>query len=442
MQNNLSDIEYTLNTDNINFKNEQLNIICLNIQSIRNNKNKNKFDELNVFIDSFNYIIHVIILTEVWIYSEENTNYNIHNYNSYFCNNDEERAGGIVMYVHNIINSNEIYSSITNNIDCLIVDLIDLKIKIIGIYRHHSSEINNFIDWLEDLLSDHKNSIVLGDINLNLLNKTCNTTLNYMNMISSKGFEILNLIELDYATRLSNTISTIIDHVFTDLYNLKYTFLVKDTHLSDHRYLLINVNTKISFKGRVVKKTIINYDAISSNNLLNFDFLETVDTFDNLITFLSNIIKNNTKELTYKINNTESTKPWMTKYIASNIKLRDKFYKMHKNFPSNTFFSEKYYFYQKLVLKSIRNSKRKFFKKEIDTCKNSTKKLWDLIHIVTGKDKKQHKIISSITVNNKEIINEIEISNAFNKYFVNIGSTSTVSNINLINLKNYKIEFV
>lgn len=441
MQNNLSDIEYTLNTENINFKNEQLNIICLNIQSIRNNKNRNKFDELNVFIDSFNYIVHVIILTEVWIYSEENTNYNIQNYSSYFCNNDEERAGGIVIYVHNMINSNEIYSSISNNTDCLIIDLVDFKIKIIGIYRHHSSDIHNFIDWLEDLLSDHKNSILLGDVNLNLLNNTCNTTLNYMNMISSKGFEILNLITLEYATRLSNTIATIIDHVFTDLYKFNYTFLVEDTHLSDHRYLLLNVNTKINFNNRVIKKTIIDYNAISNNNLLNFDFLENIDSFDKLISFLGNIIKSNTKELIYKVNKTESKKPWMTKYISSNIKLRDKFYKMHKNFPLNSLFSEKYKYYQQLVLKSIRNSKRNFFKKEIDTCKNSTKKLWELIHIVTGKEKKQHKTISSITINNSEICNEIEISNAFNNYFVNIGSQNTVSNINLINLKNYIIQF-
>lgn len=65
-------------------------------------------------------------------------------------------------------------------------------------------------------------------------------------MLLSNGCAIVNKIDLIYATRKSNTIQTIIDHIVTDLLTPEYTFLVSDTDLSDHRYLLLNLNMKQS----------------------------------------------------------------------------------------------------------------------------------------------------------------------------------------------------
>lgn len=81
--NNKIEIQYTNDLNSNNFKNNELNIFCFNIRSLRN-----KFDEVTNFIESQQFIIHVIVLNEIWIYSNENISFQLPNYNSYFCNRD------------------------------------------------------------------------------------------------------------------------------------------------------------------------------------------------------------------------------------------------------------------------------------------------------------------------------------------------------------------
>lgn len=108
--NNKIDIHYTNDLNNNNFKNNGLNIFCFNIRSLRN-----KFDEFTHFIKSQQFLIHVIVLNEIWIYSNENISFQLENYNSYFCNRDLNRGGGIAIYIHKSIDSNCLYSSSIEN---------------------------------------------------------------------------------------------------------------------------------------------------------------------------------------------------------------------------------------------------------------------------------------------------------------------------------------
>lgn len=59
--------------------------------------------------------IHVIVLSEIWIYENENINFNLINYNAFFCNRNDSRSGGVVIYVHNSLNANKI-NSVCNDI--------------------------------------------------------------------------------------------------------------------------------------------------------------------------------------------------------------------------------------------------------------------------------------------------------------------------------------
>lgn len=122
-------VNYTTN-DFSNFKNDQLNFFCLNSQSIRN-----KFELFVNFIDSQEFLLHVIVLTEVWIYSNENERYKISDYNMYVCNRDLSRSGGVIIYVHKSLNSNQISSISHNNNEFLVVELLDYKMKIFGVYK-------------------------------------------------------------------------------------------------------------------------------------------------------------------------------------------------------------------------------------------------------------------------------------------------------------------
>lgn len=195
-------IQFTKDLCNVNFKNKNLNILCLNISSL----NKH-FEEFVNFIDSINFCIEVIVLTEIWIYSSQNKNFNIKNYNLYASNRDRNRSGGVAIYVHSSVNSNCILSKCENNNNYVLVDLYDLKLKILGVYRQPVYNTNIFIDCIEEIVDNNKYCIIAGDMNINLLNRNDVTVINYQNMLNSQGFLVLNSITDEYATRISNTIS-------------------------------------------------------------------------------------------------------------------------------------------------------------------------------------------------------------------------------------------
>jgi hypothetical protein len=70
----------------------------------------------------------------------------------------------------------------------------------------------------------------------------------------------------------------------------------------------------------------------------------------------------------------------------------------------------------------LRESKAKFYHKEIGDCAKlkDFKKMWSLINSLTGKNKKSTSI-TEITVNNKNITDSKLSAESFSEYFVNIG---------------------
>lgn len=76
-----------------------LNIIHVNIQSLRN-----KLNDLKEMIWSTetqtNKKIHIIAISEIWIYETENKYFNIDGYNAYFSNRSNNRSGGCCIYMY------------------------------------------------------------------------------------------------------------------------------------------------------------------------------------------------------------------------------------------------------------------------------------------------------------------------------------------------------
>lgn len=88
-----------------------LNIIHINninIQSI-----KNKLDDLNIFIQEISKIhkrkLHILALSEIWIYGNENQYYDIDIYTSFFSNRNENQSGGCCIFVYNEIDTTLIH---------------------------------------------------------------------------------------------------------------------------------------------------------------------------------------------------------------------------------------------------------------------------------------------------------------------------------------------
>lgn len=113
-----------------------INIIHINIQSLRN-----KLDDVSELIDTIetttNKKIHVIALSEIWIYENENKYFNIKNYNVYFSNRSKQHSGGCCIYVLNEIQSTLIKKFEYEYSNCVIVKIDKYDIKIVCIYRSY-----------------------------------------------------------------------------------------------------------------------------------------------------------------------------------------------------------------------------------------------------------------------------------------------------------------
>lgn len=231
-------VEHYIN--NPNFFEESLNIIHINIQSIRD-----KLDEIDLIIKDFvnkhDKTIHFIALSEIWIYQNENYLYQIDDYESFFSNRDGNRSGGCCIYVHNSLNANLIQQHEYELSNFLMIYITNYNINIACIYRYGDSDINNFNRFHEENILNVRRTFMIGDININLKNRETNT-INYIDTNQTNGFVCLNNTKPEFFTRKKNSIGTYIDHIFTDLTQLRFRIRLMDTPISDHRMIVTSIN--------------------------------------------------------------------------------------------------------------------------------------------------------------------------------------------------------
>ena len=183
----------------------------LNIRSLRKN--------LDIFVAKFlEPDIQVIVLTETWIYSYEETLYCIPGFRGFFKSNDSYRAGGVAVYVRESLAACELEIS-AESCDAVLCEIVwrGVKWNLVAIYRSPTDDVSNpqafvrtDIDCVLRRLDPEAECLILGDMNLCLLHPG-GVTLEYLESLSSSGFLCLNDSS---PTRVHEDTSTIIDHAF------------------------------------------------------------------------------------------------------------------------------------------------------------------------------------------------------------------------------------
>lgn len=145
---------------------------------------------------------------------------------------------------------------------------------------------------------------------------------------------VINKISKKHCTRETANTSTIIDHITTDCLNFAFKIALSDVAISDHKQILINVSTSkpLDRKPNDFEKLVLNYDKIEQTNALN-DLQDKI-SMDEYIAAMKEIVRNNT--INIKLNNTQKKrKIWMKTEIISQIRKRDKLYKLKIKNPNN-----------------------------------------------------------------------------------------------------------
>jgi hypothetical protein len=117
---------------------------------------------------------------------------------------------------------------------------------ILCVCRPPTGNFSYFLSSLESILNqlytNSINIIICGDININYLDNT-NIRLELHSLLAS--YDLYSTV--DFPTRISNCLSTVIDNVFNDKFkNTNFTIKPRSIGLSDHdAQILILHNTKI-----------------------------------------------------------------------------------------------------------------------------------------------------------------------------------------------------
>lgn len=299
-----------------------LNLLHINIQSL-----KKKLNELEALAKITK--ADIITVNETWLEENDEQFFKIQGYDAYF-NSREDGYGGSCIYIQNGILVKSVKKIVQYN--SIIVELDDTQknFKIITTYRPPREDCRNFLTFLEHNLLSHKNSIIMCDSNINLLNETCDNTLNYTDLLNSLGYKIFNTLDKASATR--STSATIIDHAFSNATLDFFQLSIQDCSFSDHRSLLLQIKFPTAipvYTTKTFKK--LNKPLFPTLVRHGIDLIENSlerKTIEHVIQIIQNSKAAATSTITKKIR--QSSSAWITLQIIESIKYREKLYKRKK----------------------------------------------------------------------------------------------------------------
>ena len=140
-------------------------------------------------------------------------------------------------------------------------------------------------------------------------------------------------------------------------------------------------------------------------------------------TFFNNLHKRYNKCFPIKKikNNYSNKKPWLSSILKQSIKKKNQlFYKIKHN---KAYYLEGYYnTYKRILQNSLRRAEKTYYDNVFAENKNNLTKSWKIIKTVINK-RSMSKITTKFLINNKETDNKQDISDSFNDFYVNLGST-------------------
>lgn len=163
-------------------------VVHFNIRSIYRN-----FEELLIYLEKMDIEqIHVIILSETFNINELDR-FNIRGYSLFHNNSVYNKNDGLLIYIRNDLNAEtKIFELTETNISRLKITFNQYKMGITSIYRPPSTNLNLFLTELEEYFANLKQEqidLLIGDLNINILDEKDKVSNVYMNLLTSYGYE-------------------------------------------------------------------------------------------------------------------------------------------------------------------------------------------------------------------------------------------------------------
>ena len=407
--------------------NESLIIIISNVQSLNA-----RLDEFIVFLNSFSYLPGILTLSETWLRESEAHCAVIDGYVGYHSCRPTARGGGVSVYVC------EGYASCRIDELCTVDDTIEIctvrvtfryfELFVLGIYRPHSDNIDNFVNRLSMILNHDvlhgKRIVVLGDLNINLLLQ--NSQVDYFCMEMYSHAFIPHITKpTRFPPQNANIDPSLLDHIwFNSLLDCQGGIFTLE--LSDHLPCFLRIPIVGPESDNKIRLSFRSHSAANLHNLLrslsnvNWGSVLTGDADNRFLTFDKIVNKLYCQCFPLKIkyiNRKRLNNPWISSEIMRAIKMKSENFKRYKAGLLSRF---QYNRYNNRLESTIRLAKKNFYKSKFESYRDDLRSAWKTIRGILGG--KSNRSVRSIIVNGEDIEEDGAIADIFNGYFASVAT--------------------
>ena len=391
-------------------------------------------------LNSHNFSFDFIGISET--FKTDNNNLELVGYHNFLSKNRQDsNRGGVGIYIKETIQY-----TVREDLSIFIPHIfesvfIEIEVKhgkneIVGvIYRPNTfplADINVFTTCFLDLLDiinrENKQSVIIGDINIDLLQYNNNNLISaYVNNTLAHSF----LPVITRPTRLTPNSATLIDHIYINDVNSNQKAGIVVNDVADHFGIFL-LTEKATYKKQ---NEPIYRRQFHENNMANFtniirgyDFNELYrlndpnEVYNHFINIIQAAYEQAfPKKLVNRNKNKIKKEPWITQGLFISSQNKAKLHKKKITSPTDINI-DKYRKYNKLYNTLRRQIKKQYYEQLFDIHKSSMKQTWaELKKIIKIKNCKK-ELPDIIKVNNNIITDKRLIAEEYNNFFVHIGN--------------------
>ena len=405
------------------------------------------FDELKALLSLLQHNFSAIGITETRFLKNQEPvlDFSIPGYSALFTST-ESNAGGVSLYISNSFVfkprpdlDQVLYLS--KNIESVFAEiLLPRKTNIIigTIYRHPSMSIKSFNDeylkpFLHKISLENKQTILLGDFNINLLNSDVSAeSSSFLDILGSN--QIVPRIFIP--TRITKESKTLIDNIFSNVTEHSITSGNIIYSISDHlpQFCIFNSSPKFSYhkKQSIFRQDwshfdqenfILEYFNLDWNLIFKHNNFDPDLCFNNFDSKMKDLLDRHipTVKITKRQLKTK-LKPWITSGILKSISRRDFFFRKFincKNPENKNKLHKTFKTYRNMIVSLTRRSKSNYYTNYFNSHCNNMQKIWAGIRSLISSKLTQSKPIS-LNIGESVISDPNQIADCFNDFFTTI----------------------
>jgi len=400
--------------------------------------NANALD-LFTMLDIPNIQFQVICLSETWFDDNSAKCASLRGYAHIDRVRENSKGGGVSIFIKEglIYNVRSDLSIMRPFAESVFIEIdrcstgTDSNVIVGCLYRPPKSSISDFNSYMRTVvsaLSQEKKRIYLaGDFNINLLKADQHLPSSEFveQMFEYSLFPLMNI-----PTRITKTSATLIDNIFTNNLDSKiYASGVLTNPISDHCpvFCMTEVNLLPKSDDKYIIKRVFSernkaafVEALSNAHWsgsyadnCQIAFTSFYEVFKKCFDGCFPVVRVKAGYKTRKV--------WLTDSLKASISNKNRLYRKFLKSKSDHALVQ-YKNYKRILQRALRDAERKHYDDLFVHHKNNLRKSWELIKDIIGKNKSAG-MTYRLEINGREVNDPVEIAEAFNDYFVNVGPT-------------------